>query len=239
VESTTQPRVSQSLLEVDHLAIEYREGFRPRRVRVVDDVSFALGAGESVTVVGEPGSGKSALGGAILGLRPIAGGTIRFRGEDITRAGGARRRALGGHLQAVFQNPSASLDPSHTVGAAIAEPLAVGGTPGREEVRSRVADILSRVGLDPAEAVRYPNEFSARQLQLVAIARALVSRPALVVCDEVVSALDPATRSRVFDLLDELQAEAATSYLFLARESATVGIGARVLTLAGGRLTGR
>jgi ABC-type glutathione transport system ATPase component len=227
------------LLRVERLAVGYRAGLLRKALRAVDDVSFAVAAGETLSIIGEAGSGKSTIGGAILGLRDIAGGSIHFRGNDITRASRSQRRDLRGQLQAVFQNPGASLDPARSVGDAIAEPLVVGTPLGRDEVRSRVAGVLEQFGLDPADSARYPNEFSVRQLQLVSIARAVVGRPALVICDEPTSALDPATRSRVFDILDDLQHEAGTSYLFFARDASGVSAGSgRVLTLAGGRLSG-
>jgi len=238
VEGRASQRGSALLLDVEHLVVDYRAGLRRRAVRAVDDVSFSIDAGQTVSIVGGPGSGKSTLGGAILGLREIASGCIRFRGQDVTHLTRARRRELGGQLQAVFQDPGSSLDPAHTIGDAVAEPLVVGAALSSDAAWHRVADIMERLGLDPGEAARYPNEFSTRQLQLVAITRALVSRPALVVCDEPMSALDPATRSRVIDVLGELQAQAGTSFLVLARDgSAPWGERGRVLTLAAGRLT--
>lgn len=228
---------SAPLLEVDNLRVEYRTGFLGKRMRVVDDASFTVGAGETLCIVGDSGSGKSTIGGAILGLREIAGGSIRLRGEDITHARRGRRRELSREVQAVFQDAASALDPAHTVGDAIAEPLVVGTSLSREVVHDRVVDILKRVDLPASAAALYPAEFSRSQLECITIARAVIGRPALIICDEAFSPLNPSTLAPVRGLLDELQKEAGTSYLFLARDSSTVAdIADRVLELRDGRI---
>jgi oligopeptide/dipeptide ABC transporter ATP-binding protein len=230
-------RGASPLLEVDGLRVEYRRGLRRSPFRAVDDVSFTVDAGETLSIVGESGSGKSTIGGAILGLRDIAGGTIRLRGEDITRVGRGRRRKLSEDLQAVFQDPYSSLDPARTVGDAIAEPLIVGTALGRADVNERVLDILKRVGLPAAAAAKFPAEFSGGQRQRIAIARAVIRRPALIVCDEAVSALDVSIQAQVLNLLDDLQKEVGTSYVFVSHNISVVRhISDRILVLYRGRI---
>ncbi|RDV46770.1 peptide ABC transporter ATP-binding protein [Leifsonia sp. ku-ls] len=207
------------LLRVDDLVVDY--GRRRGTFHALKGVSLEIGAGECVGLVGESGSGKSTLGKAILGLVPVASGRIEFDGQDITRAGGAARRALASSIQVVFQDPYGSLNPAMTIGDILAEPLATAGT-GRRAARATVAEMLDRVKLPAGVVGRYPKEFSGGQRQRIAIARALVRKPRLIVCDEPVSALDLTTQATIIDLLLELQRDTGVSYLFVSHDLGVV-----------------
>ncbi|HWG98780.1 MAG TPA: ATP-binding cassette domain-containing protein [Pilimelia sp.] len=208
------------LLEVEDLVVDYRLA---RRVtfRALNGVSLRIGGSECVGLVGESGSGKSTLGKAILGLAAVTSGRITFAGRDITHARGAARRRLASDIQVVFQDPYGSLDPTMTIGQILAQPLEAGGT-ARAAARAAVAEMLDRVRLPRDAMHRYPSEFSGGQRQRIAIARALVRRPRLVVCDEPVSALDLTTQSTIIDLFIELQRETGVSYLFVSHDLGVV-----------------
>lgn len=207
------------LLSVQDLVVDY--GQRRGMFRALKEVSIDVSAGECVGLVGESGSGKSTLGKAILGLVPVASGRITFDGQDITRASGAARRALASSIQVVFQDPYGSLNPAMTVGDILAEPLTASGT-GRRQARATVAEMLERVKLPATVVDRYPKEFSGGQRQRIAIARALVRKPRLIVCDEPVSALDLTTQATIIDLLLELQRDTGVSYLFVSHDLGVV-----------------
>ena len=224
------------LLGVDHLRVEYPVRGRPP-ARAVDDVTFAIGPRETVGLVGESGSGKTSIASAVLGLVPAAAGTITFDGEDVTGASRDRRRRLSASLQVVFQDPYSSLNPSRTIGATLSETLRPHGSPSKSEAAQRVASILERVGLDPAAADRYPTQFSGGQRQRIAIARALIVRPRMVICDEPVSSLDLSVQAQVLNLLRSLQDELGLSYLFISHDLAVVRhISMRVVVLYRGRV---
>jgi ABC-type glutathione transport system ATPase component len=207
------------LLEASDVVVEYGTKRKPNRV--LHEVSLSIGAGECVGLVGESGSGKSTLGKAILGLVPVASGRIAFDGRDITHAKGRERRALAADIQVVFQDPYGSLDPLMTVGDILAEPLATAGA-GKAEARAAVAEMLDRVRLPKHVLERYPSEFSGGQRQRIAIARALVRRPRLIICDEPVSALDLTTQATILDLFIELQRDTGVSYLFVSHDLGVV-----------------
>ncbi|MFF9349321.1 ATP-binding cassette domain-containing protein [Streptomyces sp. NPDC014734] len=208
-----------ALLEVDDLVVDYRRG--RTTFRALKGVSMSIGQGECVGLVGESGSGKSTLGKAVLGLARVTSGTIRFDGRDITHLAGAARRHLAADLQVVFQDPYGSLDPTLTVGQILAEPLTASGT-GRADARRAVTDMLDHVRLPADTVTRYPGEFSGGQRQRIAIARALVRRPRLIVCDEPVSALDLTTQAAVIDLFIDIQRETGVSYLFVSHDLGVV-----------------
>jgi ABC-type glutathione transport system ATPase component len=208
------------LLSVRDLAVDYR-GARGATFRAVKGVSLDIGQGECLGLVGESGSGKSTIGKAILGMIPVAAGAIAFDGDDITRASRGRRRELASSIQVVFQDPYGSLDPGMTIGQILAEPLTATGT-GRKEAAITVAEMLDRVRLPKSMIDRYPSEFSGGQRQRIAIARALVRRPRLVVCDEPVSALDLTTQAAILDLFIELQRDTGVSYLFVSHDLGVV-----------------
>jgi oligopeptide/dipeptide ABC transporter ATP-binding protein len=200
--------------------------------------SMTVERGETVSIVGESGSGKTTIGSTILGLRAATSGSIRLRGKEIANASRKERRALRSTLQAVFQDPYSSLDPSKTIGEAVAEPVRVAqrDVPGKE-VRARVAAILAKVGIAEEAMSKYPAEFSGGQRQRIAIARALILEPEIVVCDEAVSALDVSVQAQVLNLLDDLQREAGTSYVFISHNMAVVRhISDRVVVLYRGQV---
>ena len=208
------------LLEIEDLVVDYRLSRRVR-FRALKGISLDVRPGECVGLVGESGSGKSTMGKAVLGLAPTTSGRIVFDGQDITHARGAVRRRLASDIQVVFQDPYGSLDPTMTIGEVLAEPLLVAGT-SRADARTAVTEMLDRVRL-PADTVhRYPGEFSGGQRQRIAIARALVRRPRLIVCDEPVSALDLTTQATILDLFLELQRETGVAYLFVSHDLGVV-----------------
>ncbi|MGW4874692.1 oligopeptide/dipeptide ABC transporter ATP-binding protein [Streptomyces chartreusis] len=204
------------------MTVTYGRGRRRPPLHAVDDVDLELAAGHTVGVVGESGSGKSSLGSAILGLVPATQGSIHFRGQDITTPTRSRRRALARDLQVVFQDPYGSLNPTRTIGATLAEPLRLRLGKTAEQAKTRVAEVLERVGLPAEAAQRYPGQFSGGQRQRIAIARALTMEPALIVCDEPVSALDLSVQAQVLNLLAELQADLGMAYLFISHDLAVV-----------------
>jgi peptide/nickel transport system ATP-binding protein len=210
------------ILTISDLSVEYPgRRFRARPVSVIEGVSFTISRAETVALVGESGSGKTTIGKAILGLAPASAGRIELEGQDITALRGRDRRALAGTLQAVFQNPYGSLNPSLTIGATLAEPFRAAGTPAAE-VPGRIAELLQRVGLPEDAARRYPAQFSGGQRQRIAIARAVARRPRLIVCDEPTSALDVTTQATALALLKELQETLGCAYLFITHNLALV-----------------
>ncbi len=207
-------------------------------LRAVDGVSFDLRAGETLGVVGESGCGKSTLARGILRLIPPTDGTVAWLGKDITKASTNEMNALRDDLQIVFQDPLASLDPRMTVGASIAEPLQVHQRAlSKAEREAKVRAILPRMGLDANLYNRYPHELSGGQNQRVGIARAMILKPKLIVCDEAVSALDVSVQAQVVDLLIELQKEFGLAMIFISHDLAVVReISHRVMVLYLGRV---
>jgi peptide/nickel transport system ATP-binding protein len=184
-------------------------------------VSLDIAAGETLGVVGESGSGKTTLGRAILGLTPVTGGSILFEGRDITHLERRERRAIASDIQVVFQDPYSSLSPSLTIESILTEPLLANGMT-KADARSKVGDLLERVGLPAAVRSRRPREFSGGQRQRIAIARALTLDPRVVVCDEPVSALDLTTQARVLDLLIDIQERTGVAFLFISHDLGVV-----------------
>ncbi|MGP6169990.1 ATP-binding cassette domain-containing protein [Microbacterium sp. A204] len=231
--------VTDPLLRVRDIAIEYGTSslFGRRPTRVVEDVSFDIGRGQTLGLVGESGSGKSTTGRAILRLLPIAEGTIEVDGVDISSYGARTPLGYRKQVQAVFQDPSMSLNPKRPAAFALTEALARHGISDRRE-RARVTqDAFDQVGLQRAHLERYPTELSGGQQQRVAIARALVLKPQLVVCDEAVSALDLSTQSQIINLLVDLQQETGVSYLFIAHDLGIVRhISDRIAVMRSGRI---
>jgi oligopeptide/dipeptide ABC transporter ATP-binding protein len=192
------------------------------QVRAVDGVSFAIGDGETLGLVGESGCGKSTIARTVLRLIEPSDGTIRLDGRDITHLGKAELRPHRRQMQIIFQDPFASLSPRLTAGQIVAEPLQVHGMVGRRDRDDRVAALLEQVGLRPAVMRNYPHEFSGGQRQRLSIARALALDPKLIVADEPVSALDVSIRAQVINLMVRLQQEKRLSYLFIAHDLAIV-----------------
>jgi oligopeptide/dipeptide ABC transporter ATP-binding protein len=216
------------------------EGFigRTRDLRAVDGVSFAVRQGETLGVVGESGSGKSTLARAILNLIPATGGAVTLLGRDITHAEREAMRSARRDLQIVFQDPLASLDPRMTVGDSIAEPLGVFRADLSHAAReAEVRAMMDRVELDQGLINRYPHELSGGQNQRVGIARAMILKPRLVICDEAVSALDVSIRAQIIDLLINLQKDMGLAMIFISHDLAVVReISHRVLVMYLGRV---
>jgi len=188
----------------------------------VDGISFTIESGRTLGVVGESGCGKTTTAKLVLGLEQPTGGNIRFEGRDLQRLDTAGRRHYRKSVQAVFQDPYASLNPRMRVSAIIAEPLVTNERLPASEVHQRILDLLDLVGLPARSANLFPHEFSGGQRQRIAIARALALSPKLVVLDEPVSALDVSIRAQILNLLHDLQAELGLSYLFIAHDLAAV-----------------
>ena len=210
------------LLDVKDLVVEYPgKGFRAKPFRALKGVSLDIRPGETVGLVGESGSGKTTLGRALLGLAPVTEGSVRYAGRDIGHLSRGERRELSSEIQVVFQDPYSSLNPAMTIEQILSEPLTARGTSARE-AKTRVRDLLDRVGLPDGARSRLPREFSGDQRQRIAIARALALDPKLIVCDEPVSALDLSTQARVLDLFIEIQERTGVAYLFITHDLAVV-----------------
>jgi len=215
-------------------------GFVKRQVgavRAVDGVSFDIHEGETLGLVGESGSGKSTTGRAMLQLQKATGGEAVFRETDLTSLGPEEIRLARRHMQMIFQDPHASLNPRRTVGQALREPLDIHriGTPGSRV--GRVAELLEMVGLGPHLIRRYPHEFSGGQLQRIGIARALATSPSFVVADEPISALDVSIQAQIVNLLGDLKRELGLTYLFIAHDLSMVRhISDRVAVMYLGRI---
>jgi peptide/nickel transport system ATP-binding protein len=225
-----------ALLEVKNLKVYYaiRAGILHRvkgYVRAVDDVSFEIEPGQTVGLVGESGSGKSTIGKAILGLTPLAGGTIFFNGENITRYIGKNRSPYRKSVQMIFQDVYSSLNPRERVLDLIAEPLRNFEKLTKAEERKRVDELLSIVGLPPQAATKYPFEFSGGQRQRVGVARAIALKPKLIVADEPVSALDLSVQAQVLNYLKDIQEELKLAYLFISHDLGVVKHMCETLTI--------
>jgi peptide/nickel transport system ATP-binding protein len=191
-------------------------------VRAVDDVSLTIRRGETLGLVGESGCGKSTVGRTILRLYKPTAGRIVFDGRDITELGEGELRPLRRRMQMVFQDPFASLNPRHSVGRIVGEPLRTHDLANRREAAARVRDLLGTVGLPADAANRYPHEFSGGQRQRIGLARALAVNPDFIVADEPVSALDVSIQAQMINLFEQLQEEFELTYLFIAHDLAVV-----------------
>lgn len=194
----------------------------PEPIRAVDGVSFSIGEGETLGLVGESGCGKSTVGRSILRLLEPTGGAVELLGRDITRLSRAALRPVRRHLQVVFQDPFSSLNPRRTVGQSVAEPIANYGLAPNGRLRAQVEELFAQVGLRADQIDRYPHEFSGGQRQRIGIARALGTRPKLIVLDEPVSALDVSVQAQIINLLVDLQRKLGVAYLFIAHDLAVV-----------------
>jgi glutathione transport system ATP-binding protein len=219
---------TKPILQVEKLTTRFDVGktFFGRvthRVHAVEAVNFDIYPGETLALVGESGSGKSTIGRTLQQLVEPTSGTVRFDGRDMATMSQGERRRLRQEIQYIFQDPFASLDPRHTAGYSVAEPIIVHGLiPHRKARERRVHELLEQVGLQPQHAKRYPHEFSGGQRQRICIARALASNPKLVIADESVSALDVSIQAQIVNLLMELQEKRRLSYLFITHDMAVV-----------------
>ena len=222
------PSVSDGpVLSVDNLITRFdvETGFWgkvKRRVHAVEQVSFNLYPGETLGLVGESGCGQSTIGRSLIGLETPRSGSIVFNGQELTQVSGSQLQKLRRNIQYVFQDPYAALDPRLTVGFSIMEPLLIHKVCSRQEAERRVGELLERVDLDPAMAVRYPHEFSGGQRQRVCIARALAMNPEIIIADESVSALDVSVRAQIINLLLALQKEFRIAFLFISHDMAVI-----------------
>jgi len=216
------------ILHVDHLVKHFpiTRGIIIKKqigaVHAVDDISFDVKRGETLGLVGESGCGKSTTGRTILQLHRPTSGSVVFDGVDLVKTKGEDLRRMRRKMQMIFQDPYASLNPRMTVGEIVGEALVVHKIARQSEIRERVEHLLELVGLNPAFASRYPHEFSGGQRQRIGVARALALQPALIVCDEPISALDVSIQAQVVNLLEDLQKQFNLTYLFIAHDLSMV-----------------
>ncbi|WP_338014608.1 ABC transporter ATP-binding protein [Rhodophyticola sp. CCM32] len=230
-----------SLLEAEGLYLTYRSGplFNRRVTRAVRDVSLSLAPGRTLAVVGESGSGKSSLARCLLRLEEVEQGEIRFRGQDITHIRGADLRALRRSVQVVLQDPYSALNPRQTIRSAIAEGPIIHGTPVGEAHR-QAEDLLELTGLTAQSADRYPHEFSGGQRQRICIARALALKPALLIADEAVSALDVSIQAQILDLFRDMQTRFGFAMVFITHDLRVArAISDEILVMQQGRVVER
>jgi oligopeptide/dipeptide ABC transporter ATP-binding protein len=224
------PSPGEALVRLEHVTKVYASGGRrwgrpTGRVVAVDDVSLEVAAGETLGLVGESGCGKSTIGRLALRLTEPTKGRIHFRGKDVGRLSPAQLRRARRHMQIIFQDPLASLNPRMTVRDIVGEPITVHGlAKGGDETAERVVDLLLQVGLGPEHLHRYPHEFSGGQRQRVCIARALASNPSFIVADEPLSALDVSIQAQIVNLLMSLQEELGLAFLFISHDLNIVGL---------------
>ncbi len=224
-----------SLLSVDRLSTHYPAG--AGTVRAVDDVSLEILAGETVALVGESGCGKSTLGKSLMRLVDPTSGRVAFKGRDVAAMSGKELRSIRRHIQMIFQDPFASLNPRQTIRSILTAPLAVHGIGDRRSRDAIAAAMVAHVGLPADSLDRYPHEFSGGQRQRIGIARALILQPELVICDEPVSALDLSIQAQILNLLVEMKTELSLSYLFISHDLSVVRYFAdRVLVMYLGRI---
>ncbi|MFM2486205.1 ABC transporter ATP-binding protein [Celerinatantimonas yamalensis] len=220
--------MTDAILSVQNLKVHFdiSSGFfrrQPRSVKAVDGVYFDLNKGETLAVVGESGCGKSTLGRAILQLLPNTDGQVIWMGKNISEFSQSELRPLRKEMQIIFQDPLASLDPRMTIGDIIGEPLRIHYPDlSKNEIRDQVREMMDTVGLLPRMINRYPHEFSGGQCQRIGIARAMIVKPKLIVCDEPVSALDVSIQAQIINLLENLQKKFGLSLLFISHDLSIV-----------------
>lgn len=223
--SAPDHQASEPIIRVENLVKEFAvRGSGAASTRAVDDISFQIGAGETLGLVGESGSGKSTTGYCALRLIAPTAGRIVFGGRDITSLGERQLRPIRRHMQIIFQDPYSSLDPRMSIGDIIAEPLRIHGVGSVSERLQQVISLLDVVGISSTQINKFPREFSGGQRQRVGIARALALNPQLIVCDEPVSALDVSVQAQILNLLRDLQRERGLAYLFISHDLGVVRV---------------
>ncbi len=210
------------LLELRDVVVTYRDGWRRPPHEVLHGIATSVCRNETVAIVGESGSGKTTMARAILGMVPIASGSILFEGQDIARRPSDRRQPVRRGMAVVYQDPYRSLSPTRTIRQTLAEPLLTMHPRGGPELDRVIVSMLERVGISAASLQRYPSEFSGGQRQRIAIARALIVQPSLLICDEPLSALDVSVQAQVLNLLVDLQSELSFGCLFISHNIVVV-----------------
>ncbi|HZW11127.1 MAG TPA: ATP-binding cassette domain-containing protein [Phycisphaerales bacterium] len=224
----TSPAAPQPLLDVRDLKTYFpvRTGILQRvtdHVRAVDGVTFSVGKGETLGLVGESGCGKTTVGRTILRLIPHTSGEVVFEGKDVFKLRGQALKSMRRDMQIIFQDPAGSLNPRMRIAAIVGEPLVVHGlVHDKSQLRHEVEQLLVRCGMPKQAADRYPHEFSGGQRQRIGIARALALQPKFIVCDEPTSALDVSIQAQIINLLGDLQTEFGLSYLFISHDMAVI-----------------
>jgi len=222
-----EPHNAEDLVEVEHLVKYFpvRAGLMQRVVnwvKAVDDVSFTVKKGETLGMVGESGCGKTTIGRSMLRLVEPTSGSVHYDGKDVLKLRGSDLKDVRRHMQIIFQDPYASLDPRVPIGESVMEGLHIHNIGTKQERYDLMIDTLKKVGLEDYHARRYPHEFSGGQRQRIGIARALALRPNFIICDEPVSALDVSIQSQVLNILKDLQKEFGLTYLFIAHNLSVV-----------------
>ena len=232
----TPTAADDTVLRVEHLVVEFRSG--NRRVQAVSDVSFEVKRGETLGLVGESGCGKTTTGRALVQVQPATSGSVTFEGQELGRLSAGDLRATRTRMQMIFQDPISSLNPRRRIRDIVAEPLAIWNRGTDEERREQVRAMLESVGIDPdAAGDRRPQEFSGGQCQRISIARALMAKPSLLICDEPVSALDVSVQAQILNLLADLKAQFGLTMVFIAHDLAVVkNVSDRVAVMYLGKL---
>ena len=225
------------LLHVENLVVEFPAG-RGRKVSAVSNVSFDVAQGETLGLVGESGCGKSTTGKAIMQLPPPTRGSVSLGGTELTSLSGSELRAVRPRMQMIFQDPISSLNPRRTVSQIVGEPLAIWSRGDAAARSAKVEEVLAAVGIDPvAASERKPHEFSGGQCQRISIARAVITDPQLIICDEPVSALDVSVQAQILNLLEDMKARYGLTLVFVAHDLAVVkNVSDRVAVMYLGKL---
>jgi peptide/nickel transport system ATP-binding protein len=226
----------EALLRVEHLVVEFPL-HHGQKVHAVSDVSFDIVEGETLGLVGESGSGKSTTGRAVMQLPRPTSGTVTFQGQDITKLTGEDLRRIRPQMQMIFQDPISSLNPRRRVRDIVAEGLEIWSVGNKTSRADKVTEVLEAVGIDPANGSRRPHEFSGGQCQRISIARAVVTEPKLIICDEPVSALDVSVQAQILNLLEDMKERYQLTLVFIAHDLAVVkNVSDRVMVMYLGKL---
>jgi len=226
-----------TLLRVEHLLVEFPVGRGGLKVNAVTDVSFDILEGETLGIVGESGCGKSTTGRAVMQLPPPKSGTVTYDGVELTALKGQELRAMRPRLQMIFQDPISSLNPRRKVKDIVREGLDIWGIGDKESREAKVQEVLEAVGIDPANLERRPHEFSGGQCQRISIARAVVTEPKLIICDEPVSALDVSVQAQILNLLEDMKERYGLTLVFIAHDLAVVkNVSDRVMVMYLGKV---